>query len=119
MAACADKVGALGDALLILYEKGESLLAHAVKTCAHVIRRSIGREYCHTLQACLFIQAVDVIYTDIIVQLIILRLYVEMLVHLTFRQQLPYSVLVEAVRQNRGAVGERSGGQAFPHTGEG
>ena len=85
MAACADKVGTLGYALLILNEMGESLFVHAVKTCAHVIRRSIGREYCHKLQACLLIQAIDVIYTDIIVQLIVLRLYFYILFQLTFR----------------------------------
>ena len=64
MAAGSNKVGTLGDALLIFYETRKRLVTHAVETRAHIIGSPVGREDGYTFQAGTFVKSVDVIYTQ-------------------------------------------------------
>ena len=74
MATGSNKVGTLGDALLIFYETRKRLVTHAVETRAHIVGSPVGREDGYTFQAGTFVKSVDVVYTHIVVQLVCLSL---------------------------------------------
>ena len=74
MAAGSNKVGTLGDALLIFYETRKRLVTHAVETRAHIVGSPVRREDGYTFQAGTFVKSVDVVYTHIVVQLVCLSL---------------------------------------------
>ena len=97
MAAGSNKVGTLGDALLIFYEMGKGLFAHAVEAGAHIVCCAIGREYGHTLQSGFLVEAVNVLNSYIVVQFIGLCLYVVVVINHAFGHESANSFLVKAV----------------------
>ena len=100
MAACADKVGSLGDDLLIGKEVGEGLVAHPVEARAHIVGGTVGREDRHALQSSLAVETVYVLQAHVVVELALLRLDMEVVVHDAARQEVADTFLVEAVGEN-------------------